>query len=69
MVTDYGIRVQARCKAVLTFVVQLSCQHSGYVPVARAVRGGCSADKYVVGPEGGRVFVEESVQPINSLWP
>ncbi len=25
--TDYAIRIQARSKAVLTFVVQLSCQH------------------------------------------
>ena len=37
---DYGIRMQARSKAVLTFVGQLSCQASGYLPTASAVRGG-----------------------------
>jgi hypothetical protein len=68
--TDYGIRIQARSSAVLTFVVQLSCQHSGYLPTARALRGGgYSADKYLVGPEGGQVFVDECVQRINGLWP
>jgi len=67
---DYGIRIQARSEAVLTFVVQLSCQHSGYLPTARAVRGGgYSAERYVVGPEGGRVFVDECVAQINALWP
>jgi len=67
---DYGIRMQARSKAVLTFVVQLSCQGSGYLPTARAVRGGgYSADAFLVGPEGGRVLVEESVKRINALWP
>ena len=66
---DYGIRIQARSKAVLTFVVQLSCQASGYLPSARAVRGGgYSAEKYIVGPEGGRVLVDESVKRINALW-
>ena len=67
--TDYGIRMQARSKAVLTFVVQLSCQGSGYLPTARAVRGGgYSADEFLVGPEGGRVLVEQSVEAINELW-
>lgn len=68
--TDYGIRIQARSKAVCTLVVQLCCQHSGYLPTARAIRGGgYSADKYLVGPEGGRVFVDECVRQINALWP
>jgi len=67
--TDYGMRVQARSKAVLTFVVQLSCQSSGYLPTARALQGGgYSADKFLVGPEGGRVFVDRSVEAINELW-
>jgi hypothetical protein len=67
--TDYGLRIQARSKAVCTLVVQLCCQHSGYLPSARAVRGGgYSADKALVGPEGGRVFVDECVSRINALW-
>ena len=65
-----GKRIQARSKALLTFVVQLSCHGSGYLPTARAVRGGgYSADAFLVDPEGGRVLVEESVKRINALWP
>lgn len=68
--TDYGIRIQTRSKAVATFVIQLACHHSGYLPTARAVRGGgYSADRYLVGPEGGRVFVDQCVARINALWP
>jgi len=67
---DYGIRIQARSEAVLTFVVQLSCGHSEYLPTTRAVRGGgYSAEKYLVGPEGGRVLVDETVKRINAFWP
>jgi hypothetical protein len=67
---DYGMRIQARSKALLTFVVQLSCGHSEYLPTTRAVRGGgYSAELFLVGPEGGRVLVDESVKRINALWP
>jgi hypothetical protein len=66
---DYGVRMKARSKAVLTFVVQLSGQTSGYLPTAKAVAGGgYSADKYIVGPEGGQVLVEETVKRINAMW-
>jgi len=66
---DYGIRMKARGRAILTFIVQLSCQHSGYLPTERAVQGGgYSADKYVVGPDGGQVLVNESVKLINAMW-
>ncbi len=45
----------------MAFVVQLSCLGSGYLPTARAVRGGgYSADAFLV---------EESVKRINALWP
>lgn len=67
--TDYSMRIQARSKALLTLVVQLSCRHSGYLPTARAVRGGgYSADKFLVGPEGGRVLVDQCVRQIDALW-
>ena len=67
--TDYGVRIKARSPAVLTFVVQLACQHSGYLPTASAVPGGGnSADQYVVGPEGGRILVDETVRRIQALW-
>jgi hypothetical protein len=66
---DYGIRIKARSKATLTLVVQLSSQKNGYLPTARAVKGGgYSAERYIVGPEGGDVLVEETVKHINAMW-
>lgn len=66
---DYGIRMKARSPAVLTLLVQLSCQHCGYLPTEKAVAGGgYSADKYVVGPEGGQVLVDETLRQIEALW-
>lgn len=67
---DYGIRIQARTHAILTFLVQLCDAKSGYLPTAEAVKSGdYSADKFVVGPEGGQILVNETVAALNSLWP
>jgi hypothetical protein len=66
---DYGIRIKARSQAVLTLLVQLSCQNNGYLPTEKAVKGGgYSADKYIIGPEGGQILVNETVKRINELW-
>ncbi|MCU0914418.1 MAG: hypothetical protein MUC88_07655 [Planctomycetes bacterium] len=66
---DYGVRIKARSPAVLTLLIQLSCQHCGYLPTEKAVQGGgYSADKFVVGPRGGQVLVEETVNRLNALW-
>jgi hypothetical protein len=66
---DYGIRIKARSPAVLTMLVQLSCQQCGYLPTEKAVRGGgYSADKFAVGPQGGQVLVDETVKRLNALW-
>jgi hypothetical protein len=66
---DYGIRIKARSPATLTLLVQLSCQHCGYLPTEKAVQGGgYSADKYVVGPEGGQALVDETVKCLRALW-
>jgi hypothetical protein len=63
---DYAVRIEARSPAALTMLVQLCAGHSGYLPTERAVRGGgYSADKFVVGPGGGHVLVEETVKHIN----
>ena len=60
---DYGIRMKTRSKAVLTMVVNISGANCGYLPTAKAVRGGgYSADNYLVGPEGGQVLVNETRQ-------
>jgi len=67
---DYAVRIQARSPAILTLLVQLSSGNSGYLPTARAVKGGgYSADKFRVGPEGGQVLVEETLRQIKALFP
>lgn len=66
---DFGIMIKAQSKAILTFLVQLSCHHSGYLPTERAEKGGgYSADKYLVGAEGGLKLVRETVKEINRMW-
>ena len=66
---DYGLRIKARSKATLTCLVQLSCGVCGYLPTAKAVAGGgYSADKFIVGPEGGQVLVDETVRRINATF-
>ncbi len=66
---DFGVLMKAQSKAILTFLVQLSCHHSGYLPTERAEKGGgYSADKYLVGAEGGHKLVEETVKEINRMW-
>jgi hypothetical protein len=66
---DYGMRIKARSLAQLTLISQLSCEHAGYLPTARAVAGGgYSADKYIVGPQGGQELVNVVVGVINSMY-
>jgi len=66
---DYGIRIKAKSPALLTFLVQLSCQSCGYLPTEEAVRGGgYSAEKFIVGPDGGQILVNETVRSIDALW-
>jgi len=66
---DYGIRMKARSPAVLTLVVQLSCNDCGYLPSARGVAGGgYSAERFLAGPEGGKALVDETVRRIEALW-
>jgi len=67
---DYGMEIKGRSKALLTFIVQLTCDYQGYLPTRRAVTGGdYSAVNHSVGPLGGRALVDESVNAINALWP
>jgi hypothetical protein len=68
--TDYGVRIKARSKAVQTFVVQLA-GWGGYLPTEKAVRGGgysAVVQSGRVGPEGGQMLVDRTVELINSLW-
>lgn len=67
---DYGLRIQGRSKALLTFTVQLANGQSGYLPTEEAVQGGgYSAEKYIVTPTGGQQIVDETVATLNAFWP
>ena len=68
--TDYGIRIQARSKALQTFVIQLAGPGT-YLPTSKAVMGGgysavCQSN--AVGPEGGQLLVEHTLALIDELW-
>ncbi|MBN2269805.1 MAG: hypothetical protein JXN61_04275 [Sedimentisphaerales bacterium] len=66
---EYGVRIKARSPATLTFLVQIACEQIGYLPTIEAVKGGgYSADKFIVGPEGGQVLVNETVRLIKEMW-
>ncbi len=68
--TDFGIRMKARSEAVQTFIVQLVGPGT-YLPTEKAIRGGhysAVVHSSLVGPEGGNVLVNRTVNIINSLW-
>ena len=67
---DFGVQMKARSPALQTFVVQL-VGVEGYLPTARAVRGGgysAIAESNTVGPEGGQALVDRTVETIQELW-
>ncbi len=70
--TDYGVRIKARSPAVQTFIIQLAAGSGGYLPTERAVRGGgygAVIQSTRVGPEGGQVLVDRTVDMIRAIWP
>lgn len=69
--TDYGIRMQARSKALQTFTIQL-VGPGHYVPTAEAVKGGSYSaipQSCPLGPEGGQILVDRTEGLINELFP
>ena len=68
--SEFGIRIKARSRAGQTFVVQLVGPGS-YLPTARAVAGGhysAVVHSNLVGPEGGQILVDRTVELINTVW-
>jgi len=62
--------MKARSEAVQTFIVQLVGPGT-YLPTEKAIRAGhysAVVHSSLVGPEGGNVLVERTVNIINSLW-
>lgn len=69
--TEFGIQMKARSKALQTFVLQLAGPGS-YLPTNEAVKGGhysAVVQSNLVGPEGGQILVDRTVEMIDSLWP
>jgi hypothetical protein len=68
---DYGTQMRARSKAEQTFVIELTGGWGRYLPTPRAVAGGgysAVVQSGMVGPEGGQVLVDRTVEMINELW-
>jgi hypothetical protein len=70
---EFGSRIAGRSPAALTCVVQLAGGGAPgtYLPTARAVEGGgysTTVESNLVGPEGGRMLVDESVALLRELW-
>lgn len=71
MFLDYGNIIKARSLSEQTFIVQLCCGGMGYLPTAKAEKGG-HYSAYVssgqVGHEGGDLLVRETITKINELF-
>jgi len=68
---DFGLRMKARSKAEQTFIIQLACNSGVYLPTEKARQaGGYGAEppSNLVGPEGGGVLVDRTVELINAMW-
>ena len=68
---DFGMRMKTRCKAPQTFIVQLACSSGWYLPTLKAATGGgysAIIQSNLVGPEGGDVLVNRTVEIINAMW-
>lgn len=69
---DYGTQMKARSKADQTFVIELTGGWGRYLATARAVAGGgysAVVQSNMVGPEGGQMLVDRTVEMINAMWP
>ncbi len=68
---DYGLRIKARSFAKQTFILQLTCGAGGYLPTAKAEKGG-HYSAYItsgnVGHAGGDLLVRRSIQEINEMF-
>ena len=68
---DYGNQIKARSKAEQTFLVQLTNSWDGYLPTAKAERGGhysAFVSSGYVGHIGGEQLGRQTLQDINKLF-
>jgi len=70
MYCEYGIRIKARSPATQTFIVQMT-GFGSYLATERAQAGGhysAVPQSNVIGPEGGQMLVDKTVEIIKELW-
>jgi hypothetical protein len=70
---EYGTRIRCRSRALQTFLIQLAdgSDDAFYLPTQRALEGGhysALIKSNWVGPEGGALLVQETVQAIDALF-
>lgn len=70
---EYGTRIRCRSRALQTFLVELAdgSANGAYLPTQRALNGGhysAVIKSNWVGPEGGKVLVDETVRAIDRLF-
>lgn len=69
---NYGIQMKSRSPALQTFLIQLACGSGQYLPTPEAIEGGSYSGlphTNKVGPEGGQILVDRTVQAIRGMWP
>ncbi len=67
---DYGLQIKTRSPAAQTVLAQIAGR-GWYLPTQRAMDGGgygATPEVSLVGPEGGRILVEETLRMIGKLW-
>ncbi len=68
---DYGNQIRARSRARQTFLVQLSCGASGYLPTEKAEKGShysAYVSSGITGHAGGEMLVRKTLEIIRDLW-
>ena len=68
---DFGVRIKARSKATQTFLIQLAGASGGYLAPKKAVEGGgysAVVESTRVGPEGGQMLVERTIEAVNAMF-
>jgi hypothetical protein len=67
---DFGIQIKVKSPATQTFLVEL-CGAGSYVPSTRSVRHGGYGSMPAsnrIGPEGGQVLAEWTIENLRDLW-
>ena len=68
---NYGNKIRARSKAKQTFLIQLACGMSGYLPTEKAEKGShysAYVSSGTTGHEGGDILVRETLTHLNKMF-